>query len=302
MRRFLDAGLEGEHRRTRGSSTGRARVLRSLLAVTLGACLAAASPAMAVDEGVPDGDRHPNVGALAYDPDGAGPSGFLYLCTGSVVSDRVFLTAAHCIAAFPDSAWGVTLQAGSPRNPIIRPGVFPDDFPFPTLVPVTPAADVVVHPSFDPDSQEHDVAVVLFPSGTFAGVTPVLLPRARLLDRRARRAGLRGQRFRLVAYGSDPEWGDTGPRRFIVEGYRQTATAPFKALRPGRLLLHNGSASDRQGGLCFGDSGSPQLLGDTNRAVSLFSEHDEDCREDLFAQRLDTQSERRFLSRYLTLP
>jgi hypothetical protein len=161
---------------------------------------------------------------------------------------------------------------------------------------------VVVHPGFDPETQEHDVAVLLFPAGTFAGVTPVLPPRARLLDRRARRVGLRGQRFRLVGYGSDPEWGDTGPRRFVVEGCRQTATAPFKALRRGRLLRQNGSASNRQGGLCYRDSGSPQFLGDTNLAVSLFSEHDEECREDLLAQRLDTRAERRFLSRYVQLP
>jgi hypothetical protein len=272
------------------------------LAAALGACLAAASPAMAVDEGVPDGNGHPNVGTLVYDPDGSGPGGFFSLCTGSVASDRVFLTAAHCIASFPESDWGVMLRAGSPASPVSQPGVFPDDFPFRALAPVTRAADVAVHPEFDLDSQEHDVAVLLFPEGTFADVTPVLLPRARLLDRRARRGGLRAQRFRLVGYGSDPEWGDTGPRRFIVEGYRQTATAPFKALLRGRLQLHNGSASNRQGGLCYGDSGSPQFLGDSNLAVSLFSEHDEECSEDIFAQRLDTRSERRFLARHLQLP
>jgi hypothetical protein len=314
MRRFLASAVAGvatahqrwagDDRRTRPLRAAvQATTRRSVLAVAVGAwlgvALAAASPAMAIDEGVPDGDGHPNVGALVYDADGAGPGGFSYLCTGSVVSDRVFLTAAHCITAFPESDWGVMLQAGSPRNPVYQPGVFPDEFPFPALAPVTPAAEVAVHPRFDPEGRKHDVAVLLFPEGTFAEVTPVQLPGARLLDRRARRGGLRGQRFRLVSYGGDPEWGDTGPPRFILEGYRQKATAPFRALRRGQLLLHNGSASNRQGGLCYGDSGSPQFLGDTNLAVALFSEHDEDCRQDIFAQRLDTRSERNFLARYL---
>src|SRR5918998_6953896 len=179
------------------------RVLAFVL--TVGAAvvvtLIAAPPTTAVDEGVPDGNRHPNVGALLFDADRAGPGGFSFLCAGSVVSDRVFLTAAHCIAAFAGSDWGVTLQPGSPASPIAQPGVFPDDFPFRALTPVTPAAKVVLHPDFDPETRKHDVAVLLFPEGTFAGVRPVRLPQADVLDRRARRGRLRGQRFGLVAYG-----------------------------------------------------------------------------------------------------
>ena len=66
------------------------------LAATLGALLllALAPPALAIDEGVPDRDRHPYVGLLGFDLDGAGPTPASLLCTGSVLSDRLFLTAA----------------------------------------------------------------------------------------------------------------------------------------------------------------------------------------------------------------
>ncbi|MBA3427762.1 MAG: trypsin-like serine protease [Actinobacteria bacterium] len=141
---------------------------------------------------------------------------------------------------------------------------------------------------FDGDRLAHDVAVVKFPRDSFAGVAPIELPRARLLDR------LQGHRsFRLVGYGADPERGDGAPV-FVVEGYRQTRTTSFAALTHRQLQL--------EGGLCFGDSGSPQLLGDTNVAVALFSDHGGQCNGSFVSQRLDTRSERWFLARFVPLP
>ena len=74
-------------------------MLRSLtLAAVVAAALALAGSAGAVVFGAPDGEGHPNVGALlapqAY-PDGTWAS-----CSGTLISPTVFLTAAHC-------DWGV---------------------------------------------------------------------------------------------------------------------------------------------------------------------------------------------------
>jgi hypothetical protein len=264
--------------------------------------LVAAAPAVAMDEGVPDREGHPSIGVLSVDPDGSGAQPPGLLCTGSVISDSAFLTAAHCIAAFPDPGvvWSVSLQPGTPTAPVATPGVFPAEFPFAMTVPTVPARAVAVHPRFDPERLAHDVAVALFPAGTFAGVAPVELPRARLLNRLGRQE-LRRRSFRLVGYGTDPEWGN-GPPQFVLEGYRQTATAPFLRLTARQLKLDGEARSTGQGSLCYGDSGSPQLLGDSNRAVSLFSRHDDDCSGPLLSQRLDTAPERRFLSRYAELP
>jgi len=98
--------------------------LAPTLAATL--LLAIAPPAFAVDEGAPDRDRHPNVGLLGFDVDGAGPTPPALLCSGSVLSERAFLTAAHCISAFPaDAEWSSRCSRGAPRLRSQYPGSSP---------------------------------------------------------------------------------------------------------------------------------------------------------------------------------
>ena len=94
--------------------------LCAAIGAVLIAAAVAAAPALAVDEGVPDRCAHPYVGALGADIDGDGPQApFGPWCTGSVVADRVFLTAAplhHRSTA--RAVWYVTLAPGSPRTPV----------------------------------------------------------------------------------------------------------------------------------------------------------------------------------------
>ena len=258
------------------------------------------SPALAVDEGVPDFGGHPNVGMMGFDVDGKGPEPTVAWCTGTVVSAEVFLTAAHCVINFdPGTAFAVTLEAGAPATPMYRPGRIFDDFPYPFTAPAPFATQVVMHPRFGGDAvRTHDVAVLRFPRGTFAGVTPVQLPRPDQLDRVVRR----GDSLRLVGYGGDPEWGNGGPPVIIAEGYRQTATAPVKRLTPTQLQADGRTRVTGRGGLCLGDSGSPQFLGDSNLQLSLLSNVDDaECNGTLLGQRLDTPSERRFLAEYVDL-
>jgi hypothetical protein len=180
---------------------------------------------------------------------------------------------------------------------VARPGRVFDDFPAPFNVPTVTAIKTVTHPKFGGfEARTHDVAVLLFAPKTFAGVTPVELPRAGQLDRLARR----DQSFRLVSYGGDPEWGNGEPV-VIFEGYRRTATAPFMRLTPAQLQLDGRSRVTGRGGACTGDSGSPQLIGDSNLQVSLLSDAP-GCNGPILNQRLDTPSERKFLSEYVRLP
>ena len=281
---------------------------RSLFAV-LALFFAGAAPARAIDGGMPDGGRHPNVGALGFDVDATGPTPPFAICTGSVISDRAFLTARHCIepplvALPPGVQWTVTLEPGTPTAPILPGGFFPADYPACCGFTVDEskiarATGVALHPGYvpgfvpgspPPTLGAHDVAVVLFPPGTFAGVRPVRIAHRGALDH----VGRHGPPLTLVGYGA--ELRDGG---LYAAGYRKTARAPIDDVSVDWLQIVNRNDGRRRGGaLCTGDSGSPQFLAGSDIQVSLL--HDAPgCSGTAWAQRLDTPAEQRFLARYL---
>lgn len=279
-------------------------VISILLTLTL---TALPDPAAAIGNGEPDGTGHPNVGLVGFDLDG--PGGALppfALCTSFVASDSVVVTAAHCIAVAPDASWAVTLEPGDPTAPVNTTGIFPDDFPFPIIVPVVHAEKVVMHPRFgEGHPQANDVAVLHFPEGTFADVTPADLPRERELDALAAHGGLLGRDFTLVGYGAVPLSPTTEQKR--IEGFRRVASAPFQGLTPESLVLQATPEATGAGFVCSGDSGGPQFLGVSNLAVSLVGGMTNSGRAQCgtgarFMQRLDTPVIREFLEQHVPLP
>src|SRR4029453_11844781 len=246
--------------------------------------------AQAITFGEPDGTRHPYVGALVADwnDDSPGPD---QVCSGTLVTPTLFLTAAHCMVDWPEGTqlW-VTFAP-----------VYDEDAAMPTgLVPVT---DFTVHEGFGQPgggADAHDIAIVTL--GVPQTTTPAQLPTLGLLDAMSQQQ-LRQLGFTTVGYGIVRTSKQGGPHGFIDETTRMVAQQTLLSLQPTWLNL-NMNPSTGSGGTCYGDSGGPHFLGgmQSNLIVSLTVTGDSMCRATDKTYRLDTESAQEFLSRFGLVP
>ena len=97
-----------------------------ILAIIVVILLAVVPMARAITFGQPDGNNHPNVGAMiVQEPDGVK----YFYCSGTLIAPDVFLTAAHCTAAA--AAYGaasddvfVTFGSVFDENATLHPGTY----------------------------------------------------------------------------------------------------------------------------------------------------------------------------------
>jgi len=115
-------------------------------------------------------------------------------------------------------------------------------------------------------------------------VASYALPAAAALDA----AGVSSQTFTNVGYGYSD-------RTFTFDGYRRSSASSFTSVKPTELRL-----SDKPGGVCFGDSGGPRLLG--NVVVAVTSTGNNNCTGQSSSYRLDTPGARSFLSEFVATP
>jgi V8-like Glu-specific endopeptidase len=250
------------------------------------------APVAAISNGVPDGNGHPNVGALLADFSGDGKvTGDEAFCSGSLISPTVFLTAGHCVEFLePAGIETIYVSFDSALLDADGPG---------TLIATTEwAFDPGFYTSF---RAAHDIGVVLLPAGSTDGITPVVLPTAGVLDAMQRAGDLRSTLIRNVGYGVIPGW-KRGPATFGYDGNRNTSVSPVMSLTKTWLKLQMNNDATGLGGVCFGDSGSPKFIEGTNSIVAITTGGDGNCRSLNYNYRLDTPEARAFLGAYVTLP
>jgi hypothetical protein len=268
-----------------------------LLAAVLLAALPATAPAITTN-GTFDGNAHPNVGALFadWDPEVPGPD---FLCSGTLISPTVFLTASHCTDFLPEV--GV-----DPDEVFVSfdPDAATDDGAF---IPEAQRLDGTyhTHPRYGPhfgDGDRHDIAVVVLDE-PYSGATPAELPPANFLERTKK--SLFDQRFTAVGYGDVREIKQKGPNSFFFDGARRFVGQSFNQITKVWLKLEMNPLKG-SGGTCFGDSGGPHFWGagddETNRVVALTVSGDAACRSTDVDYKLDTASARAFLDDFVTLP
>ncbi len=271
--------------------------------------LSTATPALGAWGGQPDGGQHPMVGAIYADFDGSGQITWdESFCSGSYAGpsrdgrSEVFLTAAHCLAWLPVAGFD-TVYVSFDADPQETDGV-PEG--------LIATADFAWDQRFDHDMGNlYDSAVVLLPAGSVTGITPVQLPPLGYLDQLNRSGQLKGMRFEMVGYGVVPLcWGTDDPPEpcapaawlYGYDGLRRTSQAPVKALTKAWLLFNMNTNASGLGGVCYGDSGSPQFVPGTTMIVSTTTGGDSVCRAHNYDYRLDTLGAREFLGAYLSLP
>lgn len=276
--------------------------MRFRVLVAAGALLVGApTSAVAVWGGVPDGEDHPSVGAMFgdFDEDGTISSDEL-VCSGSFAGTHgdhdVFLTAGHCLPPpefdFPPEALSVSF------DPDLRDGV---------ASPIV-VEEYHVMPGFGHDRGDlKDLGVLLVPAGSvdaaFDSPPPVQLPPEGHLDDLKRDGELQFRTVEIVGYGVTPVWEPPGPTTFEYDAIREAGTSIITGLRPANVLYNQNPHGIGTGsGVCFGDSGSPQLDVGTLTVISVTSGGNRHCNAHNYNYRVDTPAAREFLGEFIALP
>ena len=249
------------------------------LAVVLLAVAGVPAPAGAITNGTPDGNAHPYVGVLVDDY--SIPGYYQRFCTATLVAPGIMVSAAHCFYGFPlDQVW-VSF------DPVYTPGTS-------QLIHGT----AVLDPTYADykgqygHSDSRDIAVVRLDAAP--GIAPARLPTADLLSS----LDLTGQSFTVVGYGRTRVDKTKGPNNIepnFDPDVRDVAVAEFRSLQPNVLTISANPATG-DGGSCYGDSGGPDFLGESDVLVALIATGDASCRATGRDYRIDTDSARAFLA------
>jgi len=233
------------------------KTLTALVAVLAAAVVAL--PASAITDGSPDGDAHPYVGLMvAQDGDG-NP---LWRCSGTLISPTLFLTAGHCpeAPAAHDEVWfDADVESGIPAN----------GYPLTGEASGTP----YTHPQYDPNAfYLHDLGVVVLDEPVAASSYGAL-PSLDQLDALKSGKVKKDTFFTAVGYGLQKAFPDAASWKDVALRVRMVSHPRLIQINTGytgdgSIILSNNANT---GGTCFGDSGGPNFLGDSNVVAGVTS-------------------------------
>jgi V8-like Glu-specific endopeptidase len=249
---------------------------RTTVILTFAAVLLLAATALAITYGQPDGNRHPQVGALVGTFNG---QSYPY-CSGTLISPTVFLTAAHCDVG--TSSVYVTFDTKFTSRTKLYTGTFHAD----PLYNQTQA---------DP----HDIAVVVLDTPV-RNITPARLPAGHQFDKLSP-----NQQFTSVGYGGQEPVNQPGGPVIGFLDTREFSVGTLNSTNPAWLRISQNQATGN-GGTCYGDSGGPNFIGagakETNVVAGTTITGDSLCKSTNVTYRLDNDSARSFLSGFVSLP
>jgi Trypsin len=223
------------------------------LALSVVAALAIAIvPLLAITDGELDGNRHPYVGLMVAQAADGTP---LWRCSGTLLSSTLFLTAGHCTespAAHVEIWFDADVESGIPGN----------GYPFNGDTGGKP----YTHPNYDPRAFfRFDLGVVVLKKAMVMSEYGAL-PKLNVLDKLAQARGQQDVTFTAVGYGLQQSFPDQASFLEHNQRVRMLARPRLLQINTGftgdfSLLLSNNAAT---GGTCFGDSGGPNFIGDSN--------------------------------------
>jgi hypothetical protein len=226
-------------------------VLLSVIAILA----VAVFPVGAITDGELDGDGHPYVGIMVAQDEFGNP---MWRCSGTLLSETVFLTAGHCTEtpAAHVEIWFYNNEADIRGN----------GYPFTGQVGGTP----YTHPDYNPAAfVVRDVGVVVldtpYPMAEYGE-----LPTLNQLDKLKTKRGLQDVTFTAVGYGLqliNPVFLESRLDRMVATPRLIQINVPGFTGNFSLLLSNNHST----GGTCFGDSGGPNFLGDSNVVAGVTS-------------------------------
>jgi Trypsin len=264
-----------------------------IVSLVLGSLLLLSPKASAITYGFVDSSNtFRNTGAFIVKSPTTGE--IFPICSGTMITPNVFLTASHCTVFFT--------QDLAPQGFVAYVSL-DQSIPFGNLssskTQLFPVANVVSNPNYNQSQSDSGDIGALVLSKNVRGVTPATLPSCGLLDQLVAQNGLKTAVFTNAGYGLQNRVVGGGVPFFqdINPVPRMFSFSTFNSLNGGYLRLSQNPATGN-GGTCFGDSGGPNfmLLNCQQVIVAITITGDSVCRSTNVDYRLDTASAQGFLA------